>query len=64
MWDSFVAWGQAYGLYTTIILLFFIILMMRAENKKLRLDVEELRLENSKLKKLDVLGSSEVKTDV
>lgn len=65
MWETFVSWGQHYGLQTTIILLILIILMMRAEKKKLFTSIEKLRLENSELKKsLSVNECSEVHTDV
>lgn len=65
MWESFVLWGQHYGLLATIILLAFIIIMMSAEKKKLFSTIEKLRIENTELKKLSNFNeSSEVKNDV
>lgn len=65
MWESFVLWGQHYGLLATIILLIFIIIMMSAEKKKLFSTIEKLRIENTELKKLSNSSeSSEVYNDV
>lgn len=65
MWETFLTWGQHYGLQTTIILFILIIFMMRAEKKKLFTSIEKLRLENAELKRsLSVHECSEVHTDV
>lgn len=64
MWDSFILWGQHYGLQTTIVLLILIIFMLRAEKKKLFTSIEKLRLENAELKKLSCVNESEVYKNV
>lgn len=45
MWDSFVAWGQSYGLWATIAVLIFIIIMDYADNARLKRALEQSREE-------------------
>lgn len=59
MYDNFIAWGQTYGLWVTVLLLCFMLILMKVENKKLRDSVDKLRLENSQLRKLEVINNSE-----
>lgn len=45
MYDDFVAWGQAYGLWATIALLCLICITQYMENARLKKALEESRKE-------------------
>lgn len=46
MWDSFVLWGQAYGLWTTLAILIVYVIMQSFENRRIAKALENERRES------------------
>lgn len=45
MWDSFVVWGQSYGLWATTLLLAFMCISSHIENARVKKALEDTREE-------------------